>query len=216
MDLKNDSLYSIKETAFFVGMSERMLQMYAKKNNFRKIDNRYLFSGHEVSKLLNRRNEKQAKRKLNYRNVSEEFNNFRSTISQLKEENSKLKIEVEVLNQENESLKNQRSIESEILENQNKVLKEQIKENIPHQEKLKRAIQLITLEAMEQNVQHKVFTDEEYQDLIGTISEVDFQTKQVEYLKSRVEKQDGILKELVDQVTQRNFLEAKEKGFDKK
>ena len=216
MDLKNDSLYSIKETAFFVGMSERMLQMYAKKNNFRKIDNRYLFSGHEVSKLLNRRNEKQAKRKLNYRNVSEEFNNFRSTISQLKEENSKLKIEVEVLNQENESLKNQRSIESEILENQNKVLKEQIKEDIPHQEKLKKAIELITLEAMKQNVQHKVFTDEEYQDLIGTISEVDFQTKQVEYLKGRVEKQDGILKELVDQVTQRNFLYAKEKGFDKK
>ena len=69
---------------------------------------------------------------------------------------------------------------------------------------------------MEQNVQHKVFTDEEYQDLIGTISEVDFQTKQVEYLKGRVEKQDSILKELVDQVTQRNFLEAKEKGFDKK
>jgi predicted RNase H-like nuclease (RuvC/YqgF family) len=216
MELKNDALYSIKETAFFVGMSERMLQMYAKKNDFRKIDNRYLFSGHEISKLLNKRNEKEAKRKLNYRNVSQEFDNLNLTITNLQQENTKLKLQVEVLSKENESLKTQRNIESEILENENLKLKEQLKEDVPHQEKLKKAIQLITLEAMEQNVTHKVFTDEEYQDLIGTISEVDFQTKQVEYLKSRVEKQDGILKELVDQVTQRNFIYAKDKGYDKK
>ena len=68
---------------------------------------------------------------------------------------------------------------------------------------------------MEQNVQHKVFTDEEYNDIIGTLSEVEFQTKQVEYLKGRVEKQDGILQELAQQMSQRNFIEAKEKGFDK-
>ena len=69
---------------------------------------------------------------------------------------------------------------------------------------------------MEQNVQHKVFTDEEYNDLIGTISEVDFQKEQVQYLRSRVEKQDEILQQLQETMRERNFIEAKEKGFDKK
>jgi hypothetical protein len=95
-------------------------------------------------------------------------------------------------------------------------LKAELTKDIPHQQKLKEAIQLITMEAMEQNVQHKIFSDEEYQDIIGTISEVDFQKEQVNYLRGRVEKQDAILQKLVDQTQQRNFIEAKEKGFDKK
>lgn len=75
---------------------------------------------------------------------------------------------------------------------------------------------MITLEAMEQNVQHKIFSEEEYQDIIGTITEVDFQKEQVNYLRGRVEKQDIVLQKLVNQAQQRNFIEAKEKGFDKK
>lgn len=69
---------------------------------------------------------------------------------------------------------------------------------------------------MEQNVQHKIFSEEEYQDIIGTITEVDFQKEQVNYLRGRVEKQDIVLQKLVNQAQQRNFIEAKEKGFDKK
>ena len=69
---------------------------------------------------------------------------------------------------------------------------------------------------MEQGVTHKVFTEEEYTDIIGTITEVDFQKEQVEYLRGRVEKQDTILEKLVQQVSERNFIEAKEKGLDKK
>ena len=96
------------------------------------------------------------------------------------------------------------------------MLKEKLSEEIPHQEKLKRAIQLITLAAMEQGLNHKVFTEIEYQDLIGTMSEVDFQKEQVQYLRGRVEKQDEVLKKLVNQVSERNYIEAKEKGFDTK
>ena len=70
-------------------------------------------------------------------------------------------------------------------------------------------------EAMEQNVQHKIFSEEEYQDIIGTISEVDFQKGQVNYLRGRVEKQDIVLQKLVNQVSERNFIEAKGKGYDK-
>ena len=74
---------------------------------------------------------------------------------------------------------------------------------------------------MEQNVTHKIFSDEEYNDLIGTISEVDFQKEQVNYLRNRVEKQDEVLTRLIEQVeastkiiTQQNFIQAKDKGYD--
>ena len=112
-------------------------------------------------------------------------------------ENSHLKLEIENLKEELEEVK------------------KELKQDIPHQEKLRNAIQLITLEALEQNVQHKIFTDEEYQDIIGTITEVDFQKEQVQYLRTRVEKQDEILNRLVKQASERNYIEAKEKGFDK-
>ena len=69
---------------------------------------------------------------------------------------------------------------------------------------------------MEQGITHKVFSDDEYQDIIGTLSEVDFQKEQVQYLRERVEKQDTILNKLVQQVSERNFIEAKEKGLDRK
>ena len=48
------------------------------------------------------------------------------------------------------------------------------------------------------------------------MAEVNFQTKQVEYLKGRVEKQDEMLQEISSQIRQRNFIEAKENGLDKK
>ena len=106
--------------------------------------------------------------------------------------------------------------ELEALRKENKLLKAELTKDVPHQEKLKEAIRLITLEAMEQGVTHKVFTEEEYTDIIGTIAEVDFQKEQVEYLRGRVEKQDVILNKLVQQASERNYIEAKEKGFDKK
>jgi len=107
-------------------------------------------------------------------------------------------------------------VENEKLKEDNRKLKFELTNEIPHQDKLKKAIQLITLEAMDQGMQHKVFSEEEYQDLIGTITEVDFQKEQVNYLRSRVEKQDEILTKLVNQASERNFIEAKDKGFDKK
>ena len=120
------------------------------------------------------------------------------------------------MNREIENLRNERDYLKEKYDTDTKALKAEITKDIPHQDKLKKAIQLITLEAMEQGITHKVFTDEEYTDIIGTITEVDFQKEQVNYLRSRVEKQDTILEKLVQQVSERNFIEAKNKGYDKK
>jgi len=175
--------------------SNRKLQRYAKKNSLKLIDNRYIFKGYQVKEIIIS-NDIDATTTTNDATTTNEFK-----LKLLLE--NKIK-ELETLNTENIDLKAR-----------NKKLIEEAVKDIPHQEKLKKAIQLITLEALEQGITHKIFTEEEYQDLIGTISEVDFQKEQVQYLRTRVEKQDIILQELVQQTTQRNFITAKEKGFDK-
>lgn len=193
MDIKDSAFYSITETANLVNWSVRKLQRHAKKIDLRKIDNRYLFTGHQIKDIL-----------LSKSNLA--TNPRQTTKSDKAETTTSVDLSViDILNKEIENLRDERDF-----------LKEKLTAEIPHQDKLRQAIQMITLEAMEQGVMHKVFTDDEYNDIIGTISEVDFQKEQVDYLRGRVEKQDEILKRLVQQQTERNFIEAKEKGFDKK
>jgi len=204
MDIKKDGLYSIRETAEITKWSVRKLQRHAKKEDIKKIDNRYLFYGYQIEKIL-----------LSKTGLSDNVATVTTNSTGGYDKNIEPISVVEILEKEIENLRNERDYLKEKYDTDVAELKKELYKNIPHQQKLKEAIQLITLEAMEQNVQHKVFTDEEYNDIIGTLSEVEFQTKQVEYLKGRVEKQDGILQELAQQMSQRNFIEAKEKGFDK-
>jgi hypothetical protein len=204
MDIKKDGLYSIRETAEITKWSVRKLQRHAKKEEIKKIDNRYLFYGYHIEKIL-----------LSKTGLSDNVATVTTNSTGGYDKTVEPLSVVQILEKEIENLRNERDYLKEKYDTDVAELKAELYKDIPHQQKLKEAIQLITLEAMEQNVQHKVFTDEEYNDIIGTISEVEFQTKQVEYLKSRVEKQDGILQELAQQMSQRNFIEAKEKGFDK-
>ena len=204
MDIKKDGLYSIRETAEITKWSVRKLQRHAKKEDIKKIENRYLFYGYQIEKIL-----------LSKTGLSDNVTTVTTNSTGGYDKTVEPLSVVQILEKEIENLRNERDYLKEKYDTDVAELKAEIYKDIPHQQKLKEAIQLITLEAMEQNVQHKVFTDEEYNDIIGTLSEVEFQTKQVEYLKSRVEKQDGILQELAQQMSQRNFIEAKEKGFDK-
>ena len=204
MDIKKDALYSIKETSDFTMWSVRKLQRHAKKLGIKKIDNRYLFYGYQIEQII------LLKSGLND-NVTTTTENDKG------EKTTEVQMNVvDILNKEIENLRNERDYLKEKYETDTTSLKAELTKDIPHQEKLKAAIRLITLEAMEQGVTHKVFTEEEYTDIIGTITEVDFQKEQVEYLRGRVEKQDTILEKLVQQVSERNFIEAKEKGLDQK
>ena len=118
-----------------------------------------MFTGSQLKTLIERRNLREKKRKSSQPHPSQSHLAKPKNDSDLEAliiENSDLKLEIENLKEELEEFK------------------QELKKEIPHQEKLKSAIQLITLEALEQNVQHKIFTDEEYQDIIGTMSEVDF------------------------------------------
>lgn len=202
MDLKDNGFYSISESSKLIGVNARKLQRIAKKINLRLIDGRYLFTGKQLKKIL-----------LDDTTTTRQATNNTSTeISVLKGDISSDSLDI--ITNLKSALNELKSALNETLE-ENKILRAKLSEEIPHQEKLKEAIQLITLEAMEQGLNHKVFTELEYQDLIGTISEVDFQKEQVQYLRSRVEKQDEVLKKLVNQVSERNYIEAKEKGLDR-
>jgi len=90
--------------------------------------------------------------------------------------------------------------------------KTEIQEKPPeasYEEQLKRAIELVTIAAAKQNVQHKIFTEDEYVNLIGTLDRVEHQEEQIQYLRKRVEKQDEILTNLFKNIEQRNYIEAK-------
>jgi hypothetical protein len=220
--IKKDGFYSISEILEYkiVSISNRSLQIYAKKNQIRTIDNSYRFTGHQVLELKNKyelRANKRAKNEAIAKLLSEQKKTNAPDVFGISNDSLEAKESSSLLVQINQELKQ----EIENLKQENQELKEQLTKEIPHQEKLKKAIELITLEAMKQNVTHKVFTEEEYTDIIGTISQVEFHQEQVQYLKSRVEKQDDILNKLASQVSEniaenreRNFITAKEKGFD--
>lgn len=195
MEIKSDNLYSISETSVFIDMHPRTLQRRAKSMGARMIDGRYLFSGHQIEKL-----------------ILDDTTTTRHTTDVATDETlgdtNTININVDVLNILKKRLKE--------LETENAELRNELTKEIPHQEKLRNAIQLITIEAMEQNLHHDVFSKEEYNDLIGTVAEVGFQKEQVQYLRGRVEKQDDILKQLQETIRERNFIEAKDKGYDKK
>ena len=203
MDIKKDALYSINETMDLIKWSKRKLQRYAQKEGIKKIDNRYLFYGYQIEQII------LLKSGLNDNVATTSKNDKGETTTEVQ-----MNV-VDILNKEIENLRNERDYLKEKYDTDVSELKAELTKDIPHQEKLKKAIRLITLEAMEQGVTHKIFSEEEYEDIIGTITEVDFQKEQVEYLRGRVEKQDTILNRLVQQVSERNFIEAKSKGFDK-
>ena len=191
-------IYSTKEAAVKLNVLPRAIQKKCKANDVRKKDNKYLITD-ELLKEWNVQTSSTKDKGLrpNVQNIKE--------LKQIDLEVQSLQLEINELHKINGNLKLE--IAREKLE---------LTKDIPHQDKLKKAIQLITLEAMEQGITHKVFSDDEYQDIIGTLSEVDFQKEQVQYLRERVEKQDTILNKLVQQVSERNFIEAKEKGLDQK
>jgi len=92
---------------------------------------------------------------------------------------------------------------------------------LTHQEKLKEAIELITIEAAKQNVTHKIFDIEEYEEIVGKMEIVDYQQNEILFLKDRINEQDkkiNTLLKLIDTIDsqnklaiQRNIIEAKEK-----
>ena len=221
MIIDENAVYPIKEASDLTGVNARTLTRLAVKLGVDKIDNRYIFKGVDLINHL---------KKIEVEVVK--YDDVLKEIDTLKTRNYKLSKQVEALSKSVKTLTENNQELSQIIKEKDTAftkrsdevhsLKQKLVErtayltsDIPHKEKVREAIRLITLEAMEQGVTHKIFTEDEYDDIVGTMAEVNFQTKQVEYLKSRVEKQDEMLQDISSQIRQRNFIEAKEKGLDK-
>jgi hypothetical protein len=138
MDIKKDALYSIKEASDFTLWSIRKLQRYAKKKKIRKIDNRYLFTGHAIEEIILSKsglNDKATETTLN------DTGGYTTTVEPF--------TVLEILENEIKNLRNERDYLKEKYETDIAELKAELTKDIPHQQKLKEAIQLITLEAMD-------------------------------------------------------------------
>ena len=222
MIINENGSYSIKDASEVTGVNARTLTRLAVDLKIEKISNRYIFKGSDLIKYL----ENTEVEIINYDEVLKELDTTRTQNLKLSNKVKSLENNVKTLTEDNQELNqiikekdgvyNLKSDEVHKLKQKLVERTAYLTSDIPHKEKLKEAIRLITLEAMEQGVTHKIFSEDEYDDIVGTMAEVNFQTKQVEYLKGRVEKQDEMLQEISSQIRQRNFIEAKEKGLDKK
>ena len=141
MEIISDKLYSITDTSVILDMHPRTLQRRAKSMGARMIDGRYLFSGHQIEKLI-----------LDDTTTTRHTTGI-ATPEELSDTNT-INVNVDALN----------------------ILKKRLKE----------------------------------------FTQVGFQKEQVQYLRGRVEKQDDILKQLQETIRERNFIEAKDKGYHKK
>ena len=92
------------------------------------------------------------------------------------------------------------------------LIKEHFETDSNYQRKLKDAIELVTIEMARQELQYRVFTREEYDDIVGKLALVDAQNEQIEYLRNRVERQDAVLMDLAKSIRERNYIEASDKG----
>lgn len=182
--------YTVLEASKLLGISTRAVQKRCSKEKIRKKDNRYLITnGHITTWRIER------------------------TANELKNEPNEPNERTNQLDLEVESLKLELSSEKE----QNKILKDQLensKNNL--QLDLNQAIDIITAEAIKQGVTHKIFTHGEFEDIIGTIALSEHQEEQITYLRNRIEKQDKALISIAKQVEQRNYIEARDKGYDTK
>jgi len=95
------------------------------------------------------------------------------------------------------------------------------KEEEGKEKKLREAISLLSEEAQKKGLIYKLFTDEEWENIISSSATIEHQNahikmhqEQIQYLRKRIEKQDEVLGNLSRYLEQRNFIEAKEKGYE--
>ena len=129
MDLKDSGFYSIAEASRLIGVSTRKLQRKAKKLNLRLIDGRYLFTGSQLKEIL-----------LNDTTTTRQATN-NTTIKKSDLKGDISSEDLDIITNLKTALNELKSTLNEVLE-ENKILKEKLSKEVPHQEKLKQAIQL--------------------------------------------------------------------------
>ena len=189
MDIIDDHFYTIKESSKLTNIPERTLSRIGKRENARKVDGRYLFTGGQLKALIKRR--ELVKKKKQFSSPT-----FRHSPTQTS--NDILQIISEI-------------------DNDNYVL--------------------IVLNAIKEDKHLEEFSEEEYNKFRTRINEADFLENRIkeykeeiirmeeyvldyrnniEYLKKSLDKRADETAIILKTIEQRNFINAKEKGFDKK
>jgi len=209
MDINNDHLYTIKESSKITSIPERTLSRNALKEDARKIDGRYLFSGNQLKGLIERR----AKAKEKKENLSPTPRH--SPLSSPKNAD-----ELEVLVKENESLKMEVKMLKEDLQQYDIADNERLE---IFTEEMYLTFEQRLIEWREQNekikAQQELFNAKEK----GLNDVVEIMTEQSEHYKNQFEYQKeqstrilDMHEQLIKTIQQNNYIEAKSKGFDKK
>ena len=208
MDINDDHLYTIKESSEKTGIAERTLSRIALKENVRKIDGRYLFTGSQLKSQIERKNLLKAKKdnpspRPRHSPLSSPKND--SDVEALSIENSDLKIEIENLKEE---LSQYDIADDERLE----VFTQEMYE----------VFETRLLEWKEQNAkiksQQKLFDAKEkgLNDVVELLKDQSEHYKnQFNYQKEQSTRILDMHEQLIKTIQQNNYIEAKSKGYDK-
>ena len=208
MDINDDHLYTIKESSEKTGIAERTLSRIALKENVRKIDGRYLFTGSQLKSQIERKNLLKSKKEnlsptARHSPLSSPKND--SDVEALIIENSDLKIEIENLKEE---LSQYDIADDERLE----VFTQEMYE----------VFETRLLEWKEQNAkiksQQKLFDAKEkgLNDVVELLKDQSEHYKnQFNYQKEQSTRILDMHEQLIKTIQQNNYIEAKSKGFDK-
>ncbi len=184
--------YSVKEVAELLGVSGRSVQRRCKKLKVWRKDNIYQITSdfidawrNELTATNDTCRDKTTKRHDTPATRRDTFANVEQTDLEVES----LKAEIEDLKAEIEDLKKPMD--------------------------LKTAIDVVTIEAARQGVTHRIYSNEEFEELLGTIALSETQQEQILYLRNRIEKQDATLISIAKQIEQRNYIEAMDKGYNK-
>jgi hypothetical protein len=193
MEIKDDAFYPIEQVMDFVDWSRRKLQRYAQRNEFRLIDNRYLFTGAEIKRVIQIDvNVKTRRQKVSVRTSSRKKvaapNNVSERIIKLILEIDNDDYVISLLN----AIKEKKHLEAMTNEEYFKFV-----------DKLKEANSLaIRVEEYKKEIER----------MEGYV--LDYRNN-IEYFKKSLDKRQEETELLLKTIHQRSFIEAKEKKFDK-
>ena len=216
MDINDDHLYTIKESSNKTGIPERTLSRIAFKEDARKIDGRYLFSGNQLKELIERRRKAQEKKENPSPTARHSPKPSPNTTPLSATEND---IKLQELTKENEALKMEVKTLKEDLQQYDIGDDERIE---VFTQEMQEVFETRLLEWKEQNAkiksQQELFDAKEK----GLNDVVDLLKDQSEHYKNQFnyqkEQSTRILdmhEQLIKTIQQNNYIEAKSKGFDK-
>ena len=213
MDLKDDGLYTIKESIIITEMPQRTLTRIALKKGARKIDGRYLFTGYELKTIIEQKENKRKQLAKKQEKASQQLAKTKNLATlkgggehALITENEALKLEIKELKDELSNYDIEDNERLEVFTNEMyEVFEARLNDWKLQNQKIKS--------------QQELFTAKEK----GLNDVVELMTEQSEHYKNQFQYQKeqstrilDMHEQLIKTIQQNNFIEAKSKGFDKK